>query len=376
MGNVSIHSKTARAKLIPRREPYWEKLRKGVYCGFRKLESGAGTWIGRYRNDEGRQVFNSFGEFDEFDDAKRAVEQWATGLDGGVRHASTTVAEACRAYVENRRKVKGAACAYDAGGRFKRLVYDGKLGSIELSKLRVSDVERWRDAQLDAELPDDEESYKRAKDSANRNLKSLKAALNYAKKCQLVASDAGWKEANQFPKVGARRNGLLNIEQRRALLEAMGVDLRALATALLHTGARPGELAKANASDFDRNAGKLWLDGKTGRREVSLSTAARAFFSEQVRDKIGNAPLLSNEFEQRWTAPQWVKAFREAREVAKLPDAVLYCMRHTYISEAIAQGIDVFTVAKLTGTSVAIIQSNYGNLTDNIVERLDRVSVL
>jgi hypothetical protein len=54
----------------------------------------------------------------------------------------------------------------------------------------------------------------------------------------------------------------------------------------------------------------------------------------------------------------------------------MYCFRHTYISEAIAQGIDVFTVAKLTGTSVAIIQSNYGNLTENIVERLDRVVLM
>lgn len=68
--------------------------------------------------------------------------------------------------------------------------------------------------------------------------------------------------------------------------------------------------------------------------------------------------------------------FREVRELAGLPDAVLYCMRHTYISEAIAQGIDVYTVATLTGTSVEIIQSNYGTLTDNIVERLNRVAIL
>ncbi|WP_323050384.1 hypothetical protein [Caballeronia mineralivorans] len=85
---------------------------------------------------------------------------------------------------------------------------------------------------------------------------------------------------------------------------------------------------------------------------------------------------MTNSFSQRWTAAQWGKALREARDAAGLPDAVLYCMRHTYISEAIAQGVDVYTVANLTGTSVAIIQSNYGNRTDNIVERLDRVLIL
>jgi len=170
---------------------------------------------------------------------------------------------------------------------------------------------------------------------------------------------------------------MLTREQRRALFDAMPEDLRAFAMALLHTGARPGEIAAATVSAFDHAAGRLVLDGKTGRREVALSTAARAFFAMQARDKIGNAPLLTNSYTNaRWTAAQWTVAFRVAREIAGVPEAVMYCFRHTYISEAIAQGIDVFTVAKLTGTSVAIIQSNYGNLTENIVERLDRVVLM
>jgi len=379
----SIRSKSARAKLTARRDPYFEKIRKGVFVGFRKLETGAGTWIGRYRTDDGRQTFKALGEYAEYDDAQRAVEEWAKGLDGGLQNKSATVSDACEAYVKKLLIDNSPASSEDAKYRFKRLVYKSivpgdppRIGRIELSKLRAIDVERWRNGQLDADDPEDEESYNRAKDSANRNLASLKAALNYAKKCQLVSTDFGWKVVNKFPKVGARRKGWLTAEQRRTLLASMSDDLRTLATALLLTGARPGELARANANDFDRNAGTIWLDGKTGRREVDLSTAARAFFSEQARGKIANAPLLTNSFSHRWTAAQWGKAFREARDAAGLPDAVLYCMRHTYISEAIAQGVDVYTVADLTGTSVAIIQSNYGNRTDNIVERLDRVSIL
>ncbi|CAN7303046.1 site-specific integrase [Caballeronia sp. LjRoot34] len=380
---ANIRSKTARAKLAPRRNPYFEKIRRGVFVGFRKLEAGPGTWVGRYRTDDGAQTFKALGEFAEYDDAQRAVEEWAKGLEGGVKNQKTTVSDACESYVKKLLIDNSPSSSRDAEYRFKRLVYKStvpgdplRIGRVELSKLRAMDVEKWRNDQLDDDDPDDEESYNRAKDTANRNLAALKAALNYAKKCQLVSSDTGWKDVNKFPKVGARRNGWLTAEQRRTLLAAMSDDLRTLASALLLTGARPGELARANASDLDRNAGTIWLDGKTGRREVDLSTAARAFFAEQARDKIANAPLLTNSFSQRWTAAQWGKAFREARDAAGLPDAVLYCMRHTYISEAIAQGIDVYTVADLTGTSVAIIQSNYGNRTDNIVERLDRVSIL
>ena len=118
------------------------------------------------------------------------------------------------------------------------------------------------------------------------------------------------------------------------------------------------------------------LDGKTGRRDFRLSTAAASFFSHQVKDRIGSAPLLAQADGQRWTAHAWGVAFRDARETAKLPDAVLYCMRHTYISESIAQGIDVYTVAKMTGTSTAIIEKHYGHITNNIVERLDKVSIV
>ncbi|WP_249744575.1 tyrosine-type recombinase/integrase [Burkholderia pyrrocinia] len=328
--------------------------------------------------ENGKYQFSSFGDgICEYDEARKAVERWAEELTAGVHHDKKSVADVCRLYVENRRREKGEATAYDADGRFRRLVYDRPIGAINIARLRPLDVEQWRNAQLDDDDPDDEESYKRAKDSANRNLKSLKAALNYAKtRLKLVSSDAGWKEVNQFPDVGSRRKGWLTTEQRTALLGAMQDDLRTLATALLLIGARPGELASANVSDFDRNAGVLVLNGKTGRREVPLSDKAREFFALQAKDKISGAPLLTTADAQRWTAPAWGREFRAAREAAGMFDAVLYCMRHTYISEAIAQGIDVYTVAELTGTSVTIIQSNYGMLTGNIVERLNRVSVL
>lgn len=371
-----IKTKTLRAKLAPRREPYFDQIRKGVFIGFRKLESGVGTWIGRYRLADGKQTFRAVGDFAEFDEARKEVEKWAESLDGGVQNKSTTVADACTAYVKKLGVDNSPASAKDADYRFKRLVYGLRFGSLDLSKLRAFEVETWRNAQLDADDPEDEESYNRAKDSTNRNLATLKAALNYARKSQLIGSDAGWKSVNKFSGVATRRDGLLTVEQRRALLAAMPDEMRKLATALLLTGARPGEIANANANDFDRNTGKLALNGKTGRRDVPLSTQARAFFTEQARVSIGNAPLLANAFGGRWTAAQWGKAFREARIAASLPDAVLYCFRHTFISEAIAHGVDVFTVAKLTGTSIAIIQSNYGALTDNIVERLDRVVVM
>ncbi|WP_186111664.1 tyrosine-type recombinase/integrase [Burkholderia gladioli] len=403
---ANLKSKTARAKLVPQREPYWERLSLGVHIGYRKAVGTGGTWIGRRKGEDGRYQFHSHGgdAVLEYDDARRAVIVWNEELTSGVLHArkELTVAEVCRRYVDNRRVEKGANTAYDAEKRFMRyvypetcqiekgaempdgrrkhvraFVYDRPIGAIPFTRLRPTDVQRWRDAQLDDDDPEDEEAYGRAKDSINRNLKSLKAAFNYAKDTlKLVSNDFGWKSIKMFKGVGARREGYLNAEKRRELLAVMPGDLRMLAIALLLTGARPGEIANANVNDFDREAGKLALTGKTGYRKITLSDQAYGLFTSLTQGRIGIAPLLVMENGERWTAAVWGRLFRESRERAGMPDAVMYCMRHTYITEAIAHGLNIYTVAEQTGTSVAVIESNYGSQPDDLVERLNKVALL
>jgi hypothetical protein len=68
-----LSSKSARARLAPRREPYWIQIGRGSYLGFR---SGAGTWIFRHRERDGRQQYRSLGEFEEFSDAKERADRW------------------------------------------------------------------------------------------------------------------------------------------------------------------------------------------------------------------------------------------------------------------------------------------------------------
>jgi integrase len=56
---------------------------------------------------------------------------------------------------------------------------------------------------------------------------------------------------------------------------------------------------------------------------------------------------------------------------------VLYSLRHTAISEMMRAGIDVFTVAKLTGTSVSMIEKNYGHLRhDEVKAKLDKIRMI
>jgi site-specific recombinase XerD len=55
----------------------------------------------------------------------------------------------------------------------------------------------------------------------------------------------------------------------------------------------------------------------------------------------------------------------------------MYSLRHAAISEMIIAGVDVFSVARLTGTSSAMIDKHYGHLCgDRMRAKLDAVAML
>lgn len=377
--SLDLSKRSALAQLEPRREPYWSRLSTGLYAGYRKLETGAGTWIARRRTDDGKQQYKALGGVSGFDEAARETRQWAAACDFGVTGGAMTVKQACEHYAEHLKLNKGAKSEKDATGRFQRLVYDAKIGKIDLAKLRTSDVKAWLSAQIDVDKEeDDDEDLRRAKDSANRNLASLKAALNLALKDRLVSHDAGWKTVGKFKDVGRRRQGFVPLDQRGALLAKCPDDLRKFATAMLLTGARPGELAKIVVSHFDKHQRTVALTGKTDFRIATLSTAAARFFEEQAKGKIANAPLFTTELGEAWNKDSWKGPFRAAVKAASLPPTiVMYSLRHTAISEMIAAGMDSFIVAKLAGTSSAMIDKHYGHLKhDTTRARLDAVQML
>ena len=374
----NLTSRSGRAALRVRREPYWSRLSAGLFLGYRVAGLGEGTWIIRRRHEHGKQEYHALGRHETYDDAKAEAEEWARSVEQGVTTKKTTVKEACALYVGHLKLHKGAASSQDAEGRFRRLVDDDSIGRIALDKLRASHVKAWVAKLVDADSHEDEDDLRRAKDSTNRNLASLKAALNLALKDRLVATDAGWKTVVPFRGVGQRRKAVLDAPQRKALLEACTDDLRQLAKALLLTGARCGEIAAANVADFDKWNGVITLDGKTGRRTVAVSSAALAFFAECVKGKVGNAPLLMRADGQRWNKDAWKKVFRQAVTDAGLPDdVVMYTLRHTGISEMILAGMDSFVVATLAGTSVAMIEKHYGHLRTKETRRmLDAANML
>jgi integrase len=371
-----IDSKTKRDRLKPRREPYWATLEKFAALGYRKPETGIGTWVARRRDENGKSRYHALGTHDSFDNAAKAAREWLALAINGISTGSVTVKDATDAYVTALKDKGRASTAKDAKGRFKRLVDTAQIGRIQLAKLTSLQVRKWLNDQINKDEFADEDEVRRSKDSANRNLASLKAALALAHSNRLVANNDAWTVVKPFRQVGARRkDAFLSMDARTALLKACPDDLALLVKAALLTGARPGELASLTVGDLNKSQMVLTLRGKTGERTVAVSTAAFEFFTEMSQSKTPSAPLLTTSYGQAWNKDSWKKPFKEAAAKANLPaGVVLYSLRHTAISEMIMGGMDAFMVAKLTGTSVAMIEKNYGHLShDVVIAKLDKL---
>lgn len=354
-----IDTKTGRAKLDPRREPYWHKLATRQYLGFRKLKDGGGSWIARYTTTDRKNEYTQIGDVAllEFDHATKQARDWFDQKEKGFV-TGYTVDKAIDDYTDHLKVENSERSAKEAAQRLKKHLSPA-LGKIELSKLTAVQFKRFRDGMV--KMTNDPEEARRSKDTANRILNMAKAALNLAFRHGMAASDTAWRRVGAFRDVGRERKLFLTDKQITALLGTSSGALRNLIEAAILTGARYGELAGARVRDFDPKGGTLHLSGKTGARTAYLSDRAITFFKSLAKDKLPTAWLLPKDNGEQWGRDHHHRPFKEATKAAKLPsDAVFYSLRHYAISKALLAGVQPQVLAENTGTSLRMIEQHYG----------------
>lgn len=368
-----------RSKLKPRREPYWHRLEVGNYLGFRRLTAGSpGAWIARSRDSgTGKQHYRSLGEFDDmpehhrFDRAKHEAEAWFAHLRKGGTTTAVTVRQACERYVQHLRSQGRERAADDNAARFRRWVDEHDLGAIVLRDLKPSQVSAWRAAlaSTPATAQDKTKPSTRARSPAtiNRDMTSLRAALNLALENRDATSSDAWStKLRPIKNADGRRDVYLDAEQRRALIANAPADLADLLRALSLVPLRPGAMAQLLVADFDPRLGVLTIgQDKHGKdRKIGLPPKTATFFGGQADGKPAIAPLLARVNGLAWNKDAWKYPIKEAAALAGLPDSVTaYSLRHSVITDLIAlHKLDTLTVAQLSGTSMAMIERHYGHL--------------
>src|SRR5262249_47276080 len=66
--DASLETRTARARLKPRGEPYYRAIEQGLHLGYRKPKSGTGKWLARIAGGN-RYTYEPLGPADDFSDA-------------------------------------------------------------------------------------------------------------------------------------------------------------------------------------------------------------------------------------------------------------------------------------------------------------------
>jgi integrase len=165
-------------------------------------------------------------------------------------------------------------------------------------------------------------------------------------------------------------------------LDAIAAELapahRPLPAFAAATGLRPQEWQALERRDIDRRAGVLTVHrtvsggdvvalGKTTRslRQVPLSTRALAALDD-IPPRLDTTLLFAAPAGgvldlHNWRSRVWIPAIEAAG--IRTP-ARIYDLRSTFASNALAAGVPVFTVAKIMGTSVPMIERSYGALVD------------
>jgi len=367
-----------REKLKPKAgdEPHWQRLRQGVYLGYRPSRKQAGgTWFARcYDAEANRNSRKRLGDYgtlsghDVFKQAKLDAETWAEMVESGGELARdmVTVKDACEAYLDQK---PGSI----AEGVFRRHVYDDPVAKVKLDKLRRHHLKAWRDrlekapALVTRTKEADKKRMKvRSKSTVNRDMVPLRAALSLVLKPGAPNTDAAWQEAlRPFKGADKRRDLYLDRDERKKLIDATPDEARPFVRALCLLPLRPGALAGLKVGDFDKRTRALTVgQDKNGKpRQITVPQAIADFFEIQAADKLPAALIFSRTGGEPWNKDAWKYPIKDAVRAAGLPSAAsAYTLRHSVITDLIRARLPILTVAQLSGTSVAMIERHYGHL--------------
>ena len=391
-------SRTSRADLPVSDAPVWEIVSPGVRLGYRRgrgTQARGGTWLAAARSPEGKRLQAKLGRADDLaaaaagtldhEQAKDAARSWAKTLRAGSDASPALTVDAVLDRYFEAKAHEGMKSIYDAKSR-AGLHIRPKLGAYRVVDLTVDRIRRWRDGMVTApktkrtsrfakkantvavDLTDAETARKR-RDTANRTLTTLKAALNWARDNRLVDDDSAWRLVKPFKGTTSARVRFLSPSEQQKLLNVADGDLRNLTAAALMTGARFGELSRLLVQDFDRANGSVFVaESKSGKaRHIPLTAGGVVLFTRLTGNRDGGAPLLTR-LDGKWLPATYARPFKAAVSAAELDNITLHELRHSYASTMVRAGAPLIVVAQALGhTDTRMVDKHYAHLAPSYV---------
>ena len=407
--NDKIDTRSARLKLPKRREPYWTVVSRGCAIGYRAGSKG-GTWIARYRSDDGKQLYEALGAADDalepgspavlsYSQAQERAREFfdrAARRSAGVEEANEkrTVAGELKLYFDAR-EARGSK-----GVRADRYVAEARiapdLGEVEVNKLSASRIRDWlsklskapklvRTAKS-AEQPktkavaeNDIDATRARRATANRVLTILKAALNHSFHEGRASTDEAWRKVRPFREADAAVVRHLTESEIKRIVNACGAGFRDLVRGALLTGCRYGELTRMVASDFNAEAETVTVRlSKAGKpRHVTLTEEGALLFTSLTGGRKPRELIFRRPDGTPWKASHQQRPLIEASKRAKIdPPATFHVLRHTHASALAMRGVPMGVIAAQLGhADTRMTERHYAHLTPSYVSQTIRASL-
>ncbi len=327
---MKIQNVSDREKLPVKKAPYWLKVSKGCYLGFRKSSSTMpGTWLARCQIDTDKREFKALGDFalspgnERYRMALKEAVAWFDHLGQGGMVKAITVLEACMRYVSHLTEQGKSDAAKDYKRRYADYVgAHKKFAATPVQELTKQQVQAWRKAHAAAPCKTGpKKGQTRSASALNREMATVKAALNHALEDGYATTDVAWRFTLRAVKdATGSRDVYLDRGQRDDLLKQADPSITPFIQAACLLPLRPGAMAKLIAGDFAKNLSTLKVSqDKTAGRTIGLPPSTAAFIAEQCKLKLPTAPIFTDPSGKAWNKDSWKHPLKAAAIAAGLP---------------------------------------------------------
>ena len=306
-------------------------IEQGHYLIYQRPKDGsAGSWLARsYDKSTSKQVQVRLGTADDYSDAdgdniltfvqaqgkakelfkKNEEIKKAAELGEIIATGPYTVEDAINDYIEDgkRRGMKSVDSTVIAA----RAHIIPTLGKIEVSKLTRAKIESWQSKLSETARrirskkgstspshgpdPKTDEEKRARKDTVNRILTILKAALNHSlDREKVVGGGDAWRTTKPFKGVSSARIRFLSTDEQQKLVNACSYEFQLIVQAALFTDLKYGELTKLCKSDYNQESGTIFIsESKSEKpRYIILTDEGIDWFNYIIVNKTLDEPLF------------------------------------------------------------------------------------
>ena len=453
--NRKLDTKTARLKIKYGTEAP-SRIAPNQYLIYRKPQDGsAGKWLAQLYNplngkkpkkvlgtaDDGSLVADGSSVLTYYQAQAEAVKwfrlmerQARIEAEGGeiIDATGFTVGDALTAYFREKERpnAKGAKGLKNAKSSANAWIIP-EIGNIPLTKLTKARINDWLDFVASSGRrisgrpgppPQTDEERRKRRDTANRVLSILKAALTLAyNENDSLAEEISpcWQRVRLFEGASQARPRFLKEEEEIRLINVCQPDFRELVIAALETGCRYGELTKLRVKDYnpDTEIPSIYIaDSKSGKpRYVDLGSERGIALFDDVTARKRNpndlifthkvkrltrgdtrllksytekrlerarlpreeqAELILEGFEDAWRSSDQKKRMKDACKRAGIEPIGFHGLRHSYASMLIRGGASLtYVAAQLGHGDTRMVEKYYGHLAPDDKARAIRAAM-